>query len=183
MHTPPDNLLFVTGNAGKLREARAFLPIPVEGEAMHLPELQTMDAAELLRHKCLEAFARVGRPLFVEDTFLVFHAWGRLPGPYIKDFLGELGLEGLVRALEPFGDASAEAICHIAYHDGSGVHHFSGSVAGQVTHPRGEHGFGWDALFQPAGSQHTFGEMPLEEKQQHSMRARALQAFADFLAG
>lgn len=31
-----------------------------------------------------------------EDTALCFEAMGGLPGPYIKDFLGALGHEGLL---------------------------------------------------------------------------------------
>lgn len=177
----PESLIFVTGNPGKLREAQAFLPFTLQGQALDLPEIQTTDAKKLVHHKTLAAFEALQGPIFVEDTFLVFSAWGNLPGPYIKDFLGELGLEGLVRALSPFGNQEALASCHIGYHDGRTVHYFSGTVAGRIVPPKGSGGFGWDAIFAPLGSELTFGEMDLEEKALYSMRAKALQAFADFL--
>lgn len=178
---PPARLTFVTGNAGKLREASAWLHLPVDGVAAALDELQTTDLGELVRHKAAQAWAQVGRPVMVEDTALVFRAWEALPGPFVKFFLAHLGLEGMVRALEPFPDKSAEAVCAVGYHDGTAVHVFTGRVAGRIVPPRGDHGFGWDPLFQPDGSDRTYGEMPTDEKARYSMRARALAALAAHL--
>jgi len=41
----------------------------------------------------------------------------------------------------------------------------------------GEHGFGYDPLFQPAGLDCSAAELAPEEKQRISHRARALQSF------
>ena len=41
--------------------------------------------------------------------------------------------------------------------------------------PRGTNGFGWDAIFQPLGSERTFAEMTPEEKDHFSMRRLALE--------
>jgi len=41
--------------------------------------------------------------------------------------------------------------------------------------PRGTSGFGWDAIFQPLGSERTFAEMTPEEKDRFSMRRLALE--------
>ena len=176
-------LFFVTTNAGKLREAADWLRRPVEGIALELDELQTTDLAALTRHKAEQAQRHLGRPCLVEDTALRFAAWGALPGPFIKFFLTELGPAGIVRALEPFGDRRAEGICTVGYHDGRRVHLFEGRVQGRIVPPRGQQGFGWDALFEPEGVPRTFGEMELAEKQQHSMRARAFQRLAEHLQG
>jgi non-canonical purine NTP pyrophosphatase (RdgB/HAM1 family) len=179
----PTPLTFATTNAGKLREALHWLGVPVEGADLELDELQTTDLGALARHKALQAHARLGRPVFVEDTALTFAAWGELPGPFIKFFLSNLGLAGTVRALEPFGDPRAEAVCTVALHDGHAVHLFEGRLRGQIVPPRGEQGFGWDPIFVPEGAQRTLGEMALEEKRRHSMRARAFQALAAHLRG
>ena len=42
--------------------------------------------------------------------------------------------------------------------------------------PRGENGFGFDAMFLPHGSARTFGEMSPEEKHADNHRARAFRA-------
>jgi non-canonical purine NTP pyrophosphatase (RdgB/HAM1 family) len=178
---PSVPLAFVTSNPGKLREAQQWLPVPLEGVALELDELQTTDLAALARHKAEQAYGLLGRPAMVEDTALTFAAWGALPGPFIKFFLSELGPAGIVRALQPFGNAEAEGVCTVGYHDGRRVHLFEGRVRGRIVPPRGAHGFGWDAIFQPQGSARTYGEMELAEKHGHSMRARAFQALAEHL--
>ena len=179
--TDPD-LYFVTTNSGKLKEARHFLQITVEGITAEVDELQSTDLLAVVRHKAEQAYAQVGRPLMVEDTALVFNAWGGLPGPFVRFFIQEMGLPDMVRALEVFADHSAQALCAVGFHDGKTVHEFLGRVPGRIVKPRGTGGFGWDPIFQPEGSQRTFGEMDLDEKQGHSMRARALEQLATYLA-
>jgi XTP/dITP diphosphohydrolase len=45
-----------------------------------------------------------------------------------------------------------------------------------VASPRGMGGFGYDPVFQPAGSPQTFGQLSPEEKNRISHRARAIQS-------
>ena len=47
--------------------------------------------------------------------------------------------------------------------------------------PRGSRNFGWDAIFQAAGQQQTFGEMSAEEKNRISPRGKAAAEFKQFL--
>lgn len=172
---------FVTSNAGKLREVREALGIPVEGVDLELDELQTTDTAALVRHKVQQAYAHVAQPVLVEDTALYFSAWGRLPGPLVKFFVRELGLAGMVQALEPFADMRAEAVSVIGYHDGVQAHVLEGRVPGTIVAPRGEQGFGWDPIFQPNGSERTYAEMDAAEKERQSMRTLALRQLATHL--
>jgi XTP/dITP diphosphohydrolase len=58
-----------------------------------------------------------------------------------------------------------------------------GRVKGSIAlHPRGEHGFGWDALFIPEGDTRTFAEMREGEKNLASHRARAFRNLRTLLA-
>ena len=179
----PQPLCFATSNADKLREAREILPITVEGVTMELDELQTTDLREVVRHKAEQAWRRLERPVMVEDTSLVFSAWGALPGVFIKFFLENLGPDGLVAALQPFGDDGAEAVCGVGYHDGGQVHYFEGRVAGRAVTPRGTGGFGWDVILQPRSGSRTCAEMEPGEKHGYSMRGQALAGLAEFLRG
>lgn len=184
MATPPSPALtFVTGSAGKLLEAEAFLARPVRGVALELEEIQTTALEPLVRHKTAQAFRRLGTPLLVEDTALGFAAWGGLPGPFIKQFLAALGPDGLARAVAAAGDPAAEARCGVGYHDGWRIHYFEGRTTGAIVAPRGAGGFGWDAIFQPEDAAQTFAEMTPEQKTAVSMRARALASLAAFLDG
>ena len=174
-------LLFVTSNAGKLREAREILGRPVEGQPLELEEIQSEVLREIVIYKANHAYNVLRQPLFVEDTALCFSAWGGLPGPFIKFFLEKLGSDGLVRALEPFGDFSTTAVCGVGYHDGEQVHYFEGQVSGRAVPPRVEDGFGWDLLFVPEGDERTFAEMTPQEKHAYSMRGEAIGKLGEFL--
>ena len=66
--------------------------------------------------------------------------------------------------------------------DGERVDLFVGETRGVVVpEPRGGHGFGWDPVFQPDGSERTFAEMGPEEKMRFGMRRKALDALRGWL--
>ena len=57
---------------------------------------------------------------------------------------------------------------------------FEGKVNGTLCWPpKGEKGFGYDPMFVPNGYQLSFAELPAEEKNKISHRARALKLFTD----
>lgn len=176
-------LVFVTSNKDKLREAREILGRPVNGIELELEELQSGELRPVVIHKAEQAHRALGRPLLVEDTALAFDAWEGLPGPFIKHFLTGLGPEGLALALTPFNNPAARALCGVGYHDGQRIHYFEGVTEGTIVNPRGEQGFGWDPIFQPQDKNQTFAEMTPTQKNQLSMRAKALKKLADFLIG
>jgi non-canonical purine NTP pyrophosphatase (RdgB/HAM1 family) len=176
-------LQFVSSNTNKAKELQNVLQTPLELCPLLLPEIQTDDLEELVGYKARTAYDACAKPLIVEDTSLYFDAWGNLPGPLIKWFLRNLSLEQLVQAVAVGGNLRARAVCVIGLtQDGEEVHQFRGVVAGELQQPRGQAGFGWDAIFQPEGSTHTFAEMTAAEKQRYSMRTLAAQALKDFLA-
>jgi non-canonical purine NTP pyrophosphatase (RdgB/HAM1 family) len=174
-------LRFVSSNRDKIREASEILRRPLAPVSVEIEELQTTDLQKLVRHKAHQAYRGLRHPLIVEDTSLVFQAWRALPGPFIKYFLENLGLEGLVDALAPFENWDAQAISGVGYHDGNRVHYFEGRVAGRIVAPAGGGGFGWDPIFRPDGAERSFAEMEPEEKHRHSMRAAALKELAAYL--
>lgn len=167
---------FITGSAQKFREVEAVWPGIIRRE-VDLPEIQSLDPEEIIRHK-LEAARQLGVvPCLVEDTSLTIADWNGLPGPLIKWFIASLGVAGLAQlALAGGGPVAAEARTVVGAIDAGGAPRFaSGTVSGTIVSPRGE-GFGWDAIFEPTGSTKTFGEMSPAEKAIHSMRVRAIEA-------
>ncbi len=68
------------------------------------------------------------------------------------------------------------ALC-LAWPDGH-ADTFVGRVDGHICWPpRGTRGFGYDPMFCPSGSAHTFGEVEPEAKEAASHRARAFAQF------
>ena len=178
MHT----LTFITGNPGKASLLNQYLDFPVKHTSIDLVEVQSLDLATIVEHKVKEAYRQVGGPVLVEDTSLRFLALGRLPGPLIKWFLTELGTDGLCRLLDNYADRSAVAEVLFGLYDGRSFQMFSGMVEGAIAlTPRGSRGFGWDAIFVPAGFDKTWAEMKDEEADSTSMRMIALRKLEAYL--
>jgi non-canonical purine NTP pyrophosphatase (RdgB/HAM1 family) len=177
-----NEISLASGNANKVREIQAILGVPVTQVEIHLPEIQAVDVAEVIHHKARYAYTSLGRPVLVEDTGLHFHAWNGLPGALIRWFMDTVGNEGLCRMLDAFPDRSATARTCLGYFDGENDFVFRGEISGSISlHPRGERGFGWDAIFIPAGWDKTFGEGNAAEKDAISMRRRAVEELRQHL--
>lgn len=178
---------FVTGNANKLREAQQILaaagvPWRLEARAVDVPEVQGT-TQQVARAKCAAAARAVGGACLTEDTALCYRALGGLPGPYIKDFLSRLGVDGLARLVAGFDDKRAFALCTFAFCAGPDAEPvlFEGTCDGAIVPPRGETAFGWDPVIEIDGTGKTFAEMSKDEKNSLSHRARALAKVVAFL--
>lgn len=175
-------ITFITSNENKLKQVTMHLNYPIEHIMIDLTEIQSLDPKEIVKHKAIEAFNSLQRPVLVEDTSLIIHALGKLPGPFIKWFLDELGNEGICKMLDPYQDKSATAWVLFAYHDGKEVHIFDIKQFGTITdQPKGRNGFGWNSIFIPLEETKTFAEMTEDEQKTTSLRRRALSKLEHFL--
>src|SRR3989344_1200505 len=176
------SLYFITGNKGKLMEVQSILG-NVEALDIDLPEIQSLDAHEIIKAKLEEAQKRQTGEFIVEDTSLYFDALNGLPGPLIKWFMKTVGNEGLYKMAQAFGNFGAEAKTIIGYVDEKGkIEFFEGSVRGTIVEPRGTSDFGWDPIFLPDGHQKTFAEMSPEEKSSISHRGIAIRKLREALS-
>lgn len=152
--------------------------------------------------KALASAEAAGLPALSDDSGLVVDALDGAPGVYTanwaeredgsRDFA--MAMEKLEKALAERGASSPEqrtarfvSVLCLAWPDGH-TEFFRGEVEGQVVWPpRGEKGFGYDPVFQPAGHDVTFGEMSAQEKhgwkrgdaEALSHRARAFKTFVE----
>jgi non-canonical purine NTP pyrophosphatase (RdgB/HAM1 family) len=70
--------------------------------------------------------------------------------------------------------ASAGQLRALGVCTADGAYVVDGRTEGTIAeHPRSTGGFGWDAIFVPAGDTRTFGEMTAEEKGRIAHRRRA----------
>ena len=170
--------VFVTGRAEKAKEAQR-LGFRLEVVSLDLEEIQALDPAEIVESKALGAYAKLRRPVLVEDSGLAIRAWGGFPGALVKWLEKSAGLETIARMLDPFPDRAATATCAVALYDGSTLSRGLGECAGSIAPaPRGGGGFGWDSLFIPEGFDLTFAEMGAQDKDRVSHRRRAWEDLA-----
>ncbi len=178
-----DDLVFVTGNLDKLREAQEVLGVALSHRALDLEEIQSLDLDEIVRHKAAAAQRRLEAPVMVEDTSLELAALGGFPGPLVRWLLASVGPEGICRIVSCFGEARATVRCIACASDGVSEELGVGVVTGRIAAaPRGRRGFGWDSTFVPDdGDGRTYGEMEPAEKNAISHRRRAFEALRDTL--
>lgn len=175
------SLYFITGNKDKYKEVQAVLP-QVEQLDIDLPEIQSLDAHEIIQAKLIEAQKHQTGEFIVEDNSLYLEGIKGLPGPLIKWFLKTVGNDGLYKMAEAFGNFNAEAKVVIGYSNIAGeISFFEGSTKGTIVPARGSEGFGWDPIFQPDGYTKTFAEMNPEEKNEFSMRRIAVNKLKEQL--
>jgi dephospho-CoA kinase len=171
---PPPRFALVTGNPGKLVEARRLWGEPLESVAVDLEEIQSLDLEQVLQAKAAAAGQRIARAYAVEETGLYLAALNGFPGPLVRWMLDSIAAAGIARTARLHADPAATARCALLlrgeHYDVLGV----GETRGQLVEPpRGEGGFGWDAVFQPDGQHATYAEMSNEEKDRVGHRGKA----------
>ena len=125
-----------------------------------------------------------GLPVIADDTGLEVDALGGAPGVHTARFAGDAATyeDNVIKMLEVMsgnGDRSARfrTVVVLAMPDGVEVV-ADGSLEGVIAESRrGNHGFGYDPVFEVHGR--TLAEMTIEEKNELSHRARAVRALAN----
>jgi XTP/dITP diphosphohydrolase len=155
-----------------------------------LPEPEETGAtfAENASIKARAAATRSGHVALADDSGLSVAALGGAPGILSARWAGPerdftIAMERINDALGDAADRGAAFICCLCLAwPGGDSRVFEGRCDGTlVWPPRGDHGFGYDPMFQPRGRSETFGEMAPEEKHAISHRARAFEKFAAYL--
>ena len=188
----PGKLVIASHNPGKVREIAELLgPYgiePVSAADLDLPEPDEtgnsfVDNAEL---KARLAADLSGLPALADDSGLSVDALDGRPGIYSARWAGEskdfrLAMERVeeeVLAKGPEAGRNAHFVCalSVCWPDDGQCESFEGRVDGLlVWPPRGENGFGYDAMFQPIGREMTFGQMDPADKYAMSHRADAFR--------
>jgi non-canonical purine NTP pyrophosphatase (RdgB/HAM1 family) len=174
-------ITFVTGNRNKADYLTKKLGFSIDHHNLDLDEIQSLDLHEVVEHKVRQAYDKLKAPVLVEDVSVVIDAWGDLPGPLVKWFLG-LNMESLNKMLSAFDNRNATARTVYALYSGGDVHFFEGEMRGTIsTEAKGERGFGWDRIFVNEGYNKTRGEMTEIEYDQSSYRRSAIEKLKEFL--
>ncbi len=178
-----EKLILVSSNPNKGIEAERILGVPVLRVSIALPEIQAATVDEVTRYKLEVARTKGYHRLIVEDVSLGFDELGNFPGPYVRWLLEAAGGRGLAVMAYALSNRTARAQCCVGYWNGREGTMFRGECVGEIlVEPRGDQRFGWDAWFQPHGSNKTFAEMTDAEKDAVSHRGKAYRKLAEYLA-
>lgn len=174
---------FITGNPSKAKYFAELVGKDIDHHAADVPEIQSLDLAEIVEFKARAAYDQLKTPVIIEDTGVVISSLGKLPGPFIKWFEKELGLEKICRLADISDDRSATAGAAFAYYDGDELKIFKSELAGTIPEiPTGAEGFGWNPIFIPNGSSQTLGEMDDETFKNYYVQIKPFDQLKDFLA-
>lgn len=168
----------------KLREAEAILGMKLNHVDLDLDEIQHADAKKIAEHKVLQAWEHVTQPVMVWDQSIYISCLNGFPGPLIKWFWEQVGLEKICSIVHLFDDHAITTETILTYFDGETVHYFVSAINGTVpSEPRGTLGWGWDPIFIPNGHERTYGEMNSDEVLELRSHRAALKQLRDYLAG
>ena len=186
-------IIFATNNQHKAEEVRSLVPgnfqivsLKQAGIDIDIPEpydnLRDNAAAKARTiHKLTETNC------FSEDTGLEVYALNSEPGVHSARYAGDEksfsnNIDKLLYNLNGINDRRARfrtVFCLIL--DGD-ENYFEGTCEGRIAeHIQGEKGFGYDPVFIPEGSDKTFAQMDLQEKNVFSHRRKAVDLLVAFL--
>lgn len=180
------NPVFITGNIHKAEHLRSLLGLAFDHQSVHVDEIQSKSPEEVVEHKVRQAYAAVGKPVFVDDFSLWFDDLDGLPGPFIKFFVeAKNGLENLCRIADGLPSRRATARGYFGYYDGKEVTIMHGEIKGVIAeHPRGQasYAFGSDPIFCVDGFDgRARSELTLEEYEYVYRTVRSIDRIKEFL--
>ena len=187
-----DRLIIASHNKGKLEEFSTLLrPLNVSCTScaeLGLPEPEETEDTFIgnARIKARAASLASGLPALADDSGLTVDALNGAPGVYTADWAETPNGRDFTMAMQKThallksapAPHTAQFRCTLLLYWPDGHEEiFEGIAAGQLVWPRrGADGHGYDPMFQPDGLTQTFAEMPLDQKNAISHRAKAVAA-------
>lgn len=187
-------LIFASNNTHKIAEVSAIAaPYNIRIVSMREAgiDLDVEETGTTFRDnaalKATAIFERTGRNCFADDSGLEVEALHGEPGVYSARYAGDHGNHEannrkLLLNLSGKNNRKAAFVTVVALILNGQTCFFEGRIEGRIAeHPSGNNGFGYDPVFVPEGHQHTFAEMPSEEKNAISHRKLAITKMVAYL--
>jgi XTP/dITP diphosphohydrolase len=186
-------LVFATNNLHKLNEIRLILgdrfiikSLEDIGCRDEIPENQATLEGNATQ-KAFYLYNRYRLDCFADDTGLEVEALNGEPGVYSARYAGiekdsEANIRKLLERMAEINNRRARFRTMISLVVKGEEKLFEGVTEGVIIRQkRGAGGFGYDPVFVPDGSDLTFAEMDLSEKNRISHRGRAVRMLAEYL--
>lgn len=187
-------LIFATNNQHKVDEIRSVLGDPgitiislkEAGINIDIPEPHdTLEANASEKSWTIYRLAQAN--CFSEDTGLEVAALNGAPGVRSARYAGDItsfdrNIEKLLRNMAGITQRNARFRTVISLIIDGIETQFEGICNGTIVDSKvGNGGFGYDPIFVPEGSIHTFAEMDMQEKNRYSHRQKAVSRLAAYL--
>ena len=185
-------IYFATSNDNKFKEAEEILSgkndIKLERYLFEYNEIRSDNPKEIAKDAVIEAYRRLNKPVFVEDTGLFIESLNGFPGTYSGWVLSKIGIQGILNLMvskkEDERNAEFKSVIAYKYNNENPIEFFEGICKGKIAHnitKNKKHGFGYDPIFIPnEGNGKTFSES-IQLKNKLSHRYKTLQKFSEFL--
>ncbi len=182
------SLIFVSSNDHKYNEFRDGFKthnISIIHMKREYPEIQGRNHNEVIINSIGGLISVIEPPFFVEDSGIEVQYLENFPSIYSSYVFKTIGLKGILNLLKDVENRSATFKSIVGYVDENyTIKIFEGKTEGEITlSPRGTGGFGYDPIFVPKDSTHTYAEMTIEQKNRISHRAKSIKQFLSYLTG
>lgn len=186
-------ILFATSNKNKAKEVQQLLPASMTLLTLSDINLneEIPETSDSIEGNALQKAQYIANKFsincFADDTGLEVNALNGEPGVKSARYAGEQrsdddNIDLLLKKLASKSDKTARFKTVISLFLNNEYYEFVGIVEGRIINEkRGNNGFGYDPIFVPNGSNKTFAEMSLEEKNANSHRAKAFGKLVEFL--
>ena len=186
-------LIFATNNQHKAEEVQAAIgnrihirTLKQAGIEIDIPEpYDTLEANAREKSKTIHALTQ--KDCFSEDTGLEVAALNGEPGVKSARYAGnekhfQKNIEKLLERMKMQENRKARFRTVISLIWKKQEYQFEGICEGRIIkEERGSKGFGYDPVFLPDGSEKTFAEMDIKEKNRFSHRKKATDKLVSFL--
>ena len=186
-------LIFATNNKNKVEEINSAIGNKIEiislkdaGINIDIPEPHET-LFENASEKSKTIHQLTGKNCFSEDSGLEIAVLNGEPGVKSARYAGdekifEKNIEKVLHKLTGINNRKAKFRTVISLILNEKEYFFEGICDGEIiTTQRGNNGFGYDSIFKPEGSNKTFAEMTLQEKNIFSHRKKAADKLIIFL--
>ncbi len=186
-------LVFATANQNKIKEIQALIPPSIKLLGLtdincteEIPETQATIEGNAAQ-KAFYVFEKYGHSCFADDTGLEVDALDGMPGVLSARYAGKAknaddNINKILGELKYEHNRMARFKTIISLVMNGEEVQFEGIVEGSILkEKRGAQGFGYDPIFLPEGSERSFAEMDITEKNKISHRAIAVNQLVAYL--
>jgi len=179
-------IFFITTNINKYKEAKQVLEeynIKLMLLKYPLMEIQSKSLVESIIWKGAQGFKILDEYYIVEDAGLFIKPLKGFPGVYSSYVYKTIGIDGILKLMDNISNREAyfEAVGFLSLKNNIFklfVERVHGIISNEI---RGDKGFGFDPIFIPKGSNKTYAEMDLSEKNRFSHRGKLFRKIGEYI--